>query len=244
MKSGIWMPVSVLCAAVVFALVGCEEQNVAQATSQPSPEKAPVTEQPKAPSAAVAANPAAVEPKMAAHPPMTTAAKPSPAPPADKNLALDGLAMTVPDGWLVAPPAAKPSPMAPKVIYSLPNADGDGPDATVRITYFPNMKGMNDANIARWVGQVRRPDGTPSTRDDAKITEVENGSVHLTIVDVSGAVNASMGHAGGGDPGQRMIVAVVDHPKGPHFIKALGDTATIEKWHETIHAFLKSAAAN
>jgi hypothetical protein len=139
----------------------------------------------------------------------------------------------------------KPGPLAPKAVYRLPKAEGDTADGMVRVTHFPGMKGMDEANINRWVGQVKRPDGTPSTRDDAKVSTVELGPVRLTVVDVGGTVkmDAPAPH-GAGMSNQRMIAAIVDHPKGPHFVKAFGPAATIEKWQEAVQSFLRSARSD
>jgi len=42
-------------------------------------------------------------------------------------------------------------------------------------------------------------------------------------------------------PNQKMIAAIVNHPKGPHYVVSTGPTASMEKWAAQIDAFLKSA---
>jgi len=240
MKTGLHTKVAVICTMAAIAAVGCDKQDGSPTPADRAPPKASSAGPTDAsPTIQTTKTPTAEHGSPGQHEAVRSA-EPAPAPPTEVKLALEGLTMTVPDGWKVSAPA-KPGAMAPKVIYVLPRAEGDDSDGTVRVTHFPNMKGMNEANIDRWVGQVRRPDGTPSTRDDANVSKLDVGSVGLTIVDVTGTINALMGHAGGGEEGQRMIVAIIDHPQGPHFIKALGGAATIEKWHESIQAFLKSA---
>ena len=157
-----------------------------------------------------------------------------------EKLQLTGLTMSVPEGWVSQ--ALPPGPMAPKRVYNLPKADGDNEDGMVRITHFPGMKGMDEANIDRWLAQVRQADGTPSTRDDTDIKVIEAGNVRLTLVDVSGAVKATMRATP--RPKSRMIAAIVDHPQGPHFVVATGSTRTIQKWEGAIRDFLDSATAN
>ena len=226
-----------------FAAAGCDKQDASTTRADQAPTKASSAAPTDASPTIQPAKGPTAEHGSASQPEPVRSAEPRLAPPTEVKLALEGLIMTVPTGWKLSAPA-KPGAMAPKVIYALPKADGDDVDGTVRVTHFPNMKGMNEANIDRWVGQVRRPDGTPSTREQADVTTVEVGSVSLTIVDVGGTINALMGHAGGGEAGQRMIVAIIDHPRGPHFVKALGNSVTIEKWHDSIRAFLKSATTD
>lgn len=152
----------------------------------------------------------------------------------------EGITLTVPEGWTEQ--NVTPSPMAPKAFYRLEgNEKEDIASASVRVTYFPRMKGMDEANIDRWLGQVRREDGQPCTREDAKITTTDLTNVRLTVVDVSGSLSSDMGGNGTVVAGQRMIVAIVDHPNGPHFVKVTGPSETVAKWAASVHAFLKSA---
>lgn len=155
----------------------------------------------------------------------------------DTVLTLTGLTMTAPAGWLIDPIA--PGPHAAKAAYRLPGAGGDSTDATIRITHYPRMKGKDDANISRWVGQVRRSDGAPSTRDDAKITVTEAKGIKRTIVELSGSVRATMRSTPTSNG--RMIAVILDHAKGPHFIVVAGVAKTIDKWDAAILAFLNSA---
>ncbi len=147
----------------------------------------------------------------------------------------------MPAGWIAEAP--QPGPMAPKAVYRLPKTEGDAQDGTVRITYFPEMKGKDEANIQRWLGQVRRADGQPATREDAKISVTPIGSVKVTLFDITGMVSSSMDGSGAATPNQRLINAILDHPKGPHFVRASGSAATMERWAASIEGFAKSAMA-
>ena len=131
--------------------------------------------------------------------------------------------------------------MGPKAVFKIPKTDPNGEDGTVRITHFPDMKGKDkdEMNIDRWLGQVSKPDGQPLTRSDAKITTTEVGQVRITVVDMSGSAKLTMRDTA--KPNQRMIAAIVDHPKGPHFVVSAGPAASMEKWAAQIDAFLKSA---
>lgn len=130
--------------------------------------------------------------------------------------------------------------MAAKAVFRLPHAKGDDEDAEVRVTYFPRMKGMDDNNIQRWLGQVKHPDGSSYTRDQADVSVVETGNVRVTMLDMSGTVSATMR----AEPkaNHRMIAAIIDHPVGPHFVVAAGPEATMAKWHDEIVTFIKSAS--
>ncbi len=158
------------------------------------------------------------------------------------KLSLAGTTMTIPEGWKSQP--VRKSMMGPVAVFHLPKAEGDPADAVARVTHFPAMKGMDDRNIDRWLSQVKHPDGRDMTRDDAKISTTRQGMVKLTVVDVSGVVNPRSDGTGAGAPDHRLIAAIVDHPKGPHFIKISGGLATMKHWEESINAFLKSAEAD
>lgn len=154
-------------------------------------------------------------------------------------LELMELGLTIPSGWIRE--KVTPGPMAPVASFLVPAAEKDSDPFRVRITYYPMMKGKDDLNIKRWVGQVKRPDGTASSLKDAKVEVIEEGSIRLKIVDITGTINTRMGGGGEGNAGQRMIAAIVDHPAGPHFVKAVGPLAAMEKRASDVYTFIKSA---
>lgn len=182
------------------------------------------------------------EPKADAAPP----ANPEKAASGPTKFEHEGLTLTVPAGWK-SKPVVGDRPMGPVALFEIPRVEGDKSDPEVRITHYPNMKGMDDANITRWVRQVRRPDGQPASEADAKIHEETLGPVRLKIVELSGTVATSMAvdanDPHGAKAQQRMIVAILDHPKGPHFVRIVGDVATMAKWEPKIQEFLHSAKA-
>jgi len=152
-------------------------------------------------------------------------------------LQLDGLTMTVPDGWQKGEIA--PGPFAPVAVFVMPKADEDTEGGQVRITHYPNMKGKDDMNIQRWLGQVTKDDGSSYSLDDANLTVKESGHVRIKTIDVTGNVKATMRETPRAN--SRMIAAIVDHPQGPHFIVSSGGAATIAKNADSIQAFLDSA---
>jgi len=153
------------------------------------------------------------------------------------KLALTGITLTVPPAWKAQEiPAA---PMAPKAIFTIPpQKPGEG-EGSIRITHYPEMKGKDDMNIDRWVGQVAKTDRAPSTRADAKIEKSETGNIRITTVDLTGSVKMTMKDMA--KPDHRMIAAILDHPKGPHFVVAAGPAASMKIWSTDILNFLKSA---
>ena len=156
---------------------------------------------------------------------------------AGSSLTLVGITMTIPEGWIHEPTPS--GPMAAAAVFKLPKAEGDADDGMVRVTHFPNMKGMDDSNLQRWLGQVSKADGTPNTMADAKLTTADVGPIKLKTLDVSGNVKATM--RAEPMPNGRMLAVIVDHPEGPHFVVATGGTATVKKWETSVDAFLKSA---
>jgi hypothetical protein len=181
-----------------------------------------------------AAPPAATEPKktVAADPAAPVNAKVK-----GSQLRLTGLTMIIPAGW--ESQTVQPGAMAPKAVYQIPpTKPGDDP-GVVRVTYFPEMKGKDDQNVDRWIAQVTKPDGSAAARADAKVEKTETGNIRLTTVDVSGTVKMTMRDTP--KPDQRMIAAIVDHPKGPHFVVIAGPAASMKTWEPDIMKFLKSA---
>jgi hypothetical protein len=153
------------------------------------------------------------------------------------QLRLTGIRFIVPAGWETQ--QIQPGAMAPKAVYQIPPAKAGEEPGMIRITHYPEMKGKDDSNIDRWIGQVTKPDGAPATRADAKVEKVETGNIRLTTVDVSGTVKMTMRDTA--KPDHRMIAAIVDHPKGPHFVVAAGPAASMKTWEADILKFLKSA---
>ncbi len=155
----------------------------------------------------------------------------------DAVLLLTGLTMTVPTGWVRDP--VEPRPMAPKAAFRIRDTGGNLEDCIVRVSHYPAMKGKDELNIRRWIGQVTRPDGSRATRDDATVTVTESGGVRLTVVDVTGGVRLTMRSEP--TPSQRLLAAIVDHPQGPHFVRVSGDVQSMEQARPAIDAFLGSA---
>lgn len=227
----------VTATTLLLCVAACEKPGANPKKEASSPAGAGKAAEPVAPAARPAqdAHGAADEtPTLKAAPADTNA--PHDATADGKSLALDGITMTVPAAWVEQPTGGAGS-MAPKAVYQIPHPAGD--PASVRITHFPGMKGMDDANIQRWLGQVQRTDGSPATRDDGTLTVDLIGDVRVTTLDVTGSIKPTMRDAAKTD--QRMIAGIIDHPQGPHFVVVVGDKSLMDAQADTILAFLKSA---
>jgi len=158
----------------------------------------------------------------------------------DQTLTLTGLTFTVPKDWAVEP--ITPGPFAAKAAFNIPGAGSEGPCA-VRITHYPGMKGKDDMNIDRWASQFRGPDGKPLTRDTGVITkrDVADGKIRVTMVQFTGSMASGMSGSGPIQPDQRLVAAIVDHARGPHFVKVSGSVESMKKANDSIVGFLHSA---
>ena len=168
------------------------------------------------------------------------ASEPPPAPrPASAHgpqTAGDGkLKFTAPAGWM----ARAPSSSMRQAEYTLPRAEGDTEDAELVVFYFHGQGGSVQANVDRWIGQFKKPDGSPAS-DSAKVSHKQSRGIPLTVVDVSGT------YGGGGPmmgssapkPDFRMLAAVAEASGGPWFFKLTGPARTVAKWEASFQSFL------
>lgn len=249
----------ILCLAVLATALayGCEkqapppgEQPVDAPTEEPLPrakDESPTQPRPSpAPPAADPRDKPAPEPPAAAgsDPHATASQGTQPEGPPPTETALDGITFKVPEGWVFevpSGPSALPD-LAPKASFRLPAVEGDPEDVLVRITHFPGMKGLDEMNLERWCGMFTQPDGR-ATREVAIEERFEANGVNFIVVDVPGTMNAA---SATGEPKAdwRMIAAIVNHDRGPHFVKATGPAGSVEHWKGSILAYLKSVQPN
>jgi len=159
-------------------------------------------------------------------------------------LTLAGVSFSIPVGWeRVAPSTASGMISATrKAQFRLPKTDNEPEDVTIAITHFPGMKGMDEANLARWYGQFTQPDGRPTVSVATRL-DVELDGASFKLVDIPGTMGSAgpMMGGGGSKKNYRMLAAIIDHAEGPHFLKATGPSVGVERWKSSIVAFLKSA---
>ncbi|MCC7291031.1 MAG: hypothetical protein IT449_03095 [Phycisphaerales bacterium] len=249
---------------LVMGLVGCKQQappssappsavspagSTPQKQQTPPPRTAPAGDAPKPaiPESAPALPPGhppiqpSGESKAPSAPPSTPPAAPKAAAlSVDGVLALQGITMHAPDTWKLQPTPA--IPMGPVAVLAIPAAEGNTSQAEVRITHYPNMKGMPaDANIDRWLSQVAGADGKPVQKDQAKIETFEHEGVRITLLDVCGKLTAAPGMAGGVIENGRLIAAILEHDAGPHFVKITGVKDVMDSCAAQAVEFIKSS---
>lgn len=144
-----------------------------------------------------------------------------------------------PDGWI----AEKPTSSMRAAQYKLPKAEGDPEDASLVLYYFgANQGGSVQANIERWVNQIKQPDGS-SSQDKAKTETITVNGLKVTTVDITGTYTAEM-TPGSGDrhnnENYRLRAAVIETPKGNYFAKLIGPANTIARWDQAYTDYLKS----
>jgi hypothetical protein len=139
------------------------------------------------------------------------------------------------EGW-----QPRPSASSMRVAeFVLPRAPGDTDDGELIVYYFGGSGGSVDANIQRWIGQMKRPAGQGEPK---RLGRVVNG-LKVTEVDVSGTYTAEM-RPGSAErhnkANYRMRAAVVETPRGPYFVKLVGPEKTVARWGKAFAAFLES----
>jgi hypothetical protein len=148
------------------------------------------------------------------------------------------LTFTAPDGW-----HSRPASSGMRVAeFILPKAAGDPEDGDLVLYFFGGQGGDVEANVNRWLGQMEQPDGKPSKDRATRESKTING-LAVTVLDITGTYVAEV-RPGSTErfnkPGFRMRTAVVQTPRGPHFVKMVGPAKTIARWNEAFAGFLAS----
>jgi hypothetical protein len=144
-----------------------------------------------------------------------------------------------PDGWV----KEQPSSNMRVAQFQLPRAAGDSADGSLVVYYFGQGQGGSvEANLDRWMNQMKQADGTPS-KDRAKVeTKTVNG-LKVTLLDVSGRYTAEMAPGADehhDDASFRMRAAVIETPKGAYYVKLVGPEKTIAGWDSSFGSFVNS----
>ena len=118
-----------------------------------------------------------------------------------------------------------------------------GEQAELVVYYFGTSgAGGVDANLERWLGQFKQPDGKP-TKDVAKIETTKVAGQDATLVSVTGRYSTSQ-MPGGPPPVDvaegAMIGAIVSSPSGPYYFKLTGPKAAVDAHAARFKALLDS----
>jgi hypothetical protein len=147
-----------------------------------------------------------------------------------------GIRWTAPAGWKVE----APRPMR-AATYSITPAAGDRGVAECVVNYFgPGQGGGVEANIERWKGQVKGPDGKPAPATVEKRTV---RGVPIVVIDSSGAytgMGGPMVASAKPVPGYRLLGAIVEGPGGTLFFKFTGPAKTIAAQEKNFNQLLAS----
>jgi hypothetical protein len=128
--------------------------------------------------------------------------------------------------------------------YAIAATPGDHDNAECGVYFFgAGQGGSVEANLDRWKGQFRRPDGSAAP---ARIAKRSAHGLPITTIDVSGEYSGAGGPFGGGPvkPGYRLLGAIIEGPGGNIFIKFTGPAKTImsnqQKFDQLLASFDKS----
>src|SRR6185295_4436937 len=121
----------------------------------------------------------------------------------------------VPAGWTVE----KSTSEMRLAQYKLPKAEGDAEDALLILYYFgQGQGGTPEANIERWVNQVKQPDGSAS-KDKAKTETMIVNGLQVSTVDVLGNYSGGMSQDSVPKDSKsifRLRGAIIETPKGSY----------------------------
>lgn len=149
------------------------------------------------------------------------------------------LRWTAPDAWK----AVRSSSQMRLAEYVAMGAQGQEP-ASVTVFYFgPGGGGGVEANVSRWIGQVKTADGKPAQATRGEKT-VNGMTVHT--VDAAGVFDAGAAMQGAGaKSGQRLLGAIVESPAGLFFFKMVGPKETVDanvaSWDALVSSFTPGA---
>jgi hypothetical protein len=145
----------------------------------------------------------------------------------------------VPAGWTVE----KTTSDMRVAQYKLPKAEGDGEDALLIVYYFGQGQGGSaQANIDRWINQIKQPDGQ-SSKEKAKTDTLTVNGLQVDTVDVTGNYSGGMSPDSAPANSQsiyRLRAAVIETPKGSYFVKLTGPEKTVGHWDQAYTGYLKS----
>ena len=145
-----------------------------------------------------------------------------------------GLQWTTPEGWKNE--GALPMRAA---TYAVAPAAGDKAPAECAVFYFgAGQGGSIDANLERWKGQFQGPGGKPAAAQIAKRTL---RGLNVTTIDASGEYSGGpMTASARGEPGYRLLGAIVEGPRGNVFVKFTGPAKTIAANQQKFEQLLAS----
>ena len=148
------------------------------------------------------------------------------------------ISYSAPEAWI----SETPNSSMRKAQFKL-HGQGESGDAEMAVFNFPGTGGSVDANLERWYGQFRQPDGS-STSEHAEKEEIKVNEINVTIVYTTGTFLQSTSPMMTGPveekPNFAMLAAIVDLPNGYWFFKVTGPRETIDFWRKSFASFVKT----
>ena len=142
---------------------------------------------------------------------------------------------TIPAGWVTAPSTSSMR----LAQYTIPGRDGSLA-AEVVVYFFGKGQGGNvGANLERWKRQFSTPDDAPVYE---KITRDTTGAFPVTVAEYRGtyARGIGAGDAANAKPGQSLIAAIAETPRGTLFFQLFGATENASPQRDALVRFVKS----
>ena len=146
-----------------------------------------------------------------------------------------GYQTKVPVGWT----PRTPSSTMRLAEYVVPSKDG-GVGAEVIVYFFGKGQGGTvESNLTRWKGQFSTPDGSPVPET---VTHDSATGFPITFAQYKGTYARGIGAGSPADqakPGQELLAAVAETPRGTLFIQLFGPIANVDAEHGAFVAFVK-----
>ncbi|REK12277.1 MAG: hypothetical protein DWQ37_12515 [Planctomycetota bacterium] len=142
--------------------------------------------------------------------------------PGTMSLAGGKLELEAPADWVRKQPRTR----IVEYEFEIPAAEGDQNDG--RLTVMSAGGGV-EANIERWYGQFKQPDGG-STKEQAKVEKIAVADQEVYLVDISGTFSDRRGPFAPAveRPDYRMLAAIIPTAGGgDQFIKFYGPAKTV-----------------
>ena len=131
--------------------------------------------------------------------------------------------------------------------YDITAVPGDKEGGQCAVYYFgPGQGGTIDANVTRWMGQMRHPSGG-SVEDVTTRKDTIVDGISVTRLDIQGTFLYSpspMSPQKTPKPDYRMLAAIVGAPGGPVFFKLTAPAKTAAQAKTHLDALVASVTKN
>lgn len=153
---------------------------------------------------------------------------------------LESIQLEVPKGW--SRYYVKEPTTGLRASYRLPGVSPDSEDVIVRLDHVPGIRGREQAMLIRWFWQELVFSGSAPTAEAMNIHQVPLGGITVTIAEMVGARRRDSGSRTEDPPVRHMVViAILNHPDGPHVVRASGPAQSLRKWYKSILTYIRSA---